>query len=104
MGQTLSNIGTARSQADQARYGLQQQVAAQPQALDQQRLDLAYQDFLRQRDYPLEMLQQYNSLLRGVPVTPSSTTTTYAPTPSAVSQIAGAGLGAAGLYNMYRGG
>ncbi len=97
MGQTLSNIGSARSQADQARFGLQQQTAAQRQALQQQYLDTAYQDFLRQRDYPLEMLQQYSSLLRGVPVTPSSTTTAYAPAPSVASQLLGAGVGALGL-------
>lgn len=97
MGQTLSNIGSARSQADQARFGLQQQTAAQQQALDQQKLDMAYQDFLRRRDYPLEMLQQYSSLLRGVPVTPSSTTTSYAPAPSVASQLLGAGVGALGL-------
>jgi hypothetical protein len=65
---------------------------------------MAYQDFLRQRDYPLEMLQQYSSLLRGVPVAPSSTTSTYAPTPGIGQQLLGAGLGAAGVYNMLRGG
>lgn len=104
LGQTMTNVGQAQQNADLARLGLQQQTAALPQALDQQRLDLAYQDFLRQRDYPLEMLQQYSGLLRGTPVTPASTTTTYAPTPSVASQIAGAGLGVAGLSNMYRGG
>jgi hypothetical protein len=104
MGQTLTNIGQAQQNADLARLGAQQQAAAMPQEMQQRQLDLAYQDFLRQRDYPLEMLQQYSSLLRGVPVTPSSTSTTYAPSPSTFSQIAGAGLGAAGLYNMYRGG
>jgi hypothetical protein len=104
MGQTLTNIGSARSQADQARFGLQTQTAAQQQALQQQYLDMAYQDFLRQRDYPLEMLQQYSSLLRGVPVAPSSTTSTYAPTPGIGQQLLGAGLGAAGVYNMLRGG
>jgi hypothetical protein len=103
MGQTLTNIGSAQSQADQARFGLQQSTAAQQQALDQQRMDMQYQDFLRQRDYPLEMLQQYNSLLRGVPVAPSSTTTTYAPSPGVGQQLVGAGLGAASLYKTFAG-
>lgn len=100
MGQTLSNIGSAQSQADQARFGLQTQTAAQQQALQQQYLDTAYQDFLRQRDYPLEMLQQYGSLLRGVPVAPSTTSTTYAPTPSVASQLLSTGLGGLSMYNM----
>jgi hypothetical protein len=103
MGQTLTNIGSARSQADQARLGLQSQTAAQQQGLNQQFLDTAYQDFLRQRDFPLEMLQQYSSLLRGVPVAPSSTQTTYAPAPSMASQLMGAGLGGLSLANMFGG-
>lgn len=99
MGQTLANIGSAQSQADQARFGLQQGTAAQQQALDQQRLDQQYQDFLRQRDYPMEQMQQYSSLLRGVPVTPNTTATTYAPNASIGSQLLGGGLAAAGIYN-----
>lgn len=103
MGQTLSNIGTAASQADQARYGLQTQTAAQQQALNQQRMDMAYQDFLRQQGYPMEQLQQYSSLLRGVPVAVNSTSTAYAPNASLGSQLMGGGLAAAGLYNTFRG-
>lgn len=104
LGQTLTNIGSARSQADLARFGQQTQTAAQQQALRQQYLDTAYQDFLRQRDYPLEMLQQYSSLLRGVPVTPSTTSTTYAPTPGIGQQLLGTGLGAASIYKAFAGG
>lgn len=103
MAQTLGNLGQYQQQADLSRIGLQQSTAAQEQALQQQSLDLAYQDFLRQRDYPMEQLQQYSSLLRGVPVTPSSTTTTYAPAPSLGAQLAGAGLGALGLYQNLKG-
>jgi hypothetical protein len=98
-GQTLANIGSAQSQADQARFGLQTSTAAQQQALNQQYLDTDYQEFLRQRDYPMEQLQQYSSLLRGVPVTPNSTATTYAPNASIGSQLLGGGLAAAGIYN-----
>ena len=103
MGQTLSNIGSAQQQADQARFGLQQGTAAQQQALNQQMLDTHYQDFLRQRDYPMEQLQQYSSLLRGVPVSPSSTTTSYAPQPGLGQQLMGAGLGALGMYKTLSG-
>jgi hypothetical protein len=99
MGQTLANIGSAQSQADQARLGMQQGTAAQQQAMNQQYLDTAYQDFLRQRDYPMEQMQQYSSLLRGVPVTPNTTSTTYAPNASLGSQLVSGGLGAAALYN-----
>jgi hypothetical protein len=99
-GQTLTNIGSAQQQADQARLGMQQSTAAQQQALNQQYLDTAYQDFLRQRDYPMEQMQQYSSLLRGVPVTPNSTTSTYAPSPSIGSQLISGGIGGLSMYNM----
>ena len=99
MGQTLANIGSAQSQSDQARYAQQTSTAAQQQVLNQQRLDQQYQDFLRQRDYPMEQMQQYSSLLRGVPVGLNSTSTTYAPNASLGSQLVSGGLGAAALYN-----
>jgi hypothetical protein len=100
--QTLANIGTANAQADQARYGLQTSTAAQQQALEQQRLDMAYQDFLRQQNYSMDQLQQYSSLLRGVPMSSSSTSSTYAPNASLASQLVGGGLSAASLYNTFR--
>ena len=103
MGQTLTNIGSARSQADLARFGQQTQTAAQQQALQQQYLDMAYQDFMRQRDFPMEQLQQYSSLLRGVPVTPNSTTSTYAQQPGIGQQLLGTGLGAASIYKTFAG-
>jgi hypothetical protein len=103
MAQTLANIGQMQGQTDLARLGQQQSTAAQQQALNQQYLDRAYQDFLAQRDYPMEQLQQYSSLLRGVPVTPGSTATTYAPTPGLGSQIMGAGLTALGAYKSLAG-
>lgn len=103
MAQLIGQLGTAEQQATMARLGMQQQTAAQEQALQQQYLDTAYQDFLRQRDYPLEMLQQYSSLLRGVPIQPNTTTTTYAPTPGIGQQLLGAGLGAASIYKTFAG-
>lgn len=101
--QLLGTLGQYQQQGDLARYGMQQQTAAQQQALNQQRLDQQYQDFLRQRDYPLEMLQQYSSLLRGVPVQLSSTSTTYAPQPGIAQQLLGTGLGAASIYKTFAG-
>jgi len=103
MGQTLTNIGSAQQQADQSRLGMQQTTAAQQQALQQQGLDMAYQDFLRQQGYPAEQLQQYSGLLRGVPVEVNKTSSMYAQQPGVAQQLLGAGLGAAGLYNTFKG-
>ena len=98
MAQTLANIGQGRFQSDQALRDKQLQTATLDQALQQQGLDQQYQDYLRQQGYPLEMLQQYSSLLRGVPVTPSTQTTSTQPTPSLANQILGVGLGGLGAY------
>lgn len=102
--QTLGNLGQMEAQTEQARLAQQTEAAAQRQALDQQRLDLAYSDFLRQRDYPMEQLNYLNSIIRGLPVNLSSTQTAYATPPSLASQVGGLGLGALGLYNMQRSG
>ena len=96
-GATLGQLGTQRQAADLARLQAQQQVGAQQQALEQQRLDTAYADFLRQRDYPMEQLGYYSNLLRGLPMQLASTQTTYAAPPSTFQQVAGAG---AGLYGL----
>ena len=46
---------------------------------EQAGLDLAYQDFVRQQAFPQERLGLFSSVLRGIPVTPSQTQTTYQP-------------------------
>ena len=102
--QTLGNLGQMQAQTDQSRLGQQAETAAQRQALAQQRLDLTYSDFLRQRDYEMEQLNYLNSIIRGLPVNLSSTQTAYATPPSLASQVGGLGLGALGLYNMQRSG
>ena len=103
MAQTLGNLGQYQQQADISRMGYQGQAAAQEQAMRQQYMDTAYQDFLRQRDYQNEQLQQYSSLLRGVPVQQQSAVTTYAPTPGIGQQLLGTGLGAASIYKTFGG-
>lgn len=66
-----------------------EQIGAQRQALAQQSADLAYQDFLAQRDYPFTQLQKLSSV-GGTPSGTGSTTVQSAPGPSTAGQIAGA--------------
>lgn len=98
MGQTLANIGSAQQQADVQRLGVQQGTAAQEQALEQQKRDIDYADFLRETENPYTQLQRYMGLLSGVPQATTSTSTTSGPAPSLASQIMGTGLGALGAY------
>lgn len=101
--QTLGNLGQLQQNSDLSILNAQNQIGNQQQQLNQQYLDQAYADFLRQRDYPIEMLQYYNAILRGLPITPNSVTTSYAPPPSMASQVLGTGLGALGLANSLGG-
>ena len=62
---------------------------------------MAYQDFLRQRDYPKEQMGWYSGILRGLPQQMGSSELTYSRDPSLAQQITGfgmAGLGALGNY------
>jgi len=100
--QTLGDLGTAQQQSDLQRLQAQLGIGAQQQTLDQQRMDTAYGDFLRQRDYPMEMLGYYSNLLQGLPMQMGSTQTSYAQPPSLAAQVAGTGLGALGMYQLAR--
>ncbi len=92
LGQTLGNLGQYQQNADVQRLGFQQDTADRYQALEQQRLDQYYADFLRQRDYPQETLGFYSNIIRGLPANTSSSQITYAPPTSPLSYLA-SGLG-----------
>lgn len=76
-------------------------VGAKKQQRTQAGLDMAYKDFTNQRDYPAQQLAMYSQLLGGVPVTPTSTTTTTEPAPDFLSQLAGLAVGGAGIWDMF---
>lgn len=97
-GQTLGQLGTAEQAANLQRLQAQAATGAEQRALQQQRLDQSYADFLRQRDYPMEQLGYFSNILRGLPVQLGSTQTTYAQPPSLAGQLTGAGLLGLGLY------
>lgn len=101
-GSTLGQLGATQQQSDLARLQAQAAAAGQTRSMDQQRMDMQYADFLRQRDFPMEQLGQFSSLLRGMPMQMGSTQTTYAPPPSMLSQVGGAGLAGLGMYNMFQ--
>lgn len=98
----LGALGSAEQAANLQRLQAQQGVSAQEQALLQSQMDMAYQDFLRQRDYPQEMLGFYSQILRGLPIQLASTQQSYQAPPSIGSQIAGLGLAGLGLSQLSR--
>lgn len=88
------------SQQDQEMYiqrlNMMKDSGAMQQALTQQQLDTAYNDFVNQRDYERNNLMFLNALMHGVPVTANSSVTSTQPS-NTLAQIAGTGLGIAGL-------
>lgn len=105
MGQLLGGLGTAQQTANLSRLAAQGNVAAQQQLMNQQMMDLAYQDYLARRGgYEKEQLGFLSGILRGIP---GSTTTQMGPTPSIASQLiglGGLGYGLSRLPGMAKGG
>jgi hypothetical protein len=101
-GRTLADIGGQQLQAQQGIIGLQSQAGAQQQALEQQRINQAIQNYALQQQYPQLQLSTMSSLLRGLPLQ-QATTQQYQAAPSAISQIGGLGATGVGLYGLGKG-
>jgi hypothetical protein len=94
----------ALAEAEQAMLGRDvaglEAIGAQQRGMGQQSLDLAYQDFQQQRDYPRSQVDWMSNIVRGLPSSTQTTTSQTGPAdiygPSPLSQIAS-------LYSTYRG-
>lgn len=76
---------------------LQNAYGGQQQALRQQGLDTAYQDFLNEQNYPYKQLGFMSDMIRGLPLGQQSTQSMYQAPGSLAGQIGGLGVGALGL-------
>ena len=99
-GNALGQMGERQLQAQQGIIGLQSQAGAQQQALEQQRVNQAIQNYALQQQNPMLQLSTMSSLLRGLPLQ-QATTQQYQAAPSAVSQIGGLGTAALGAYKLF---
>jgi hypothetical protein len=96
---TLGQLGQTQYAQNMGINQAQQQVGAIQQAQAQQGLDTAYQDFLKQKNYPYQQLAFMSDMTRGLPLSQSSQAMYSAP-PNAVSQLGGLGMSALGIYGM----
>ena len=96
--QGLMQAGQGIQQDAISRMSLLSDIGRQQRALEQASLDMGYQDFLRQRDFTQQQLGMFGSLLRGVPVQPQQTISTYQQQPGLFQTALGAGLSGLGLY------
>jgi hypothetical protein len=82
-------------------------VCAKERAMQQANLNLAYQDFTAQRDYPKEQIKFLSDVLGGVQL-PQTTVTQSTTTPalpggaSALEKAIAGGAGVGELIDMYR--
>jgi hypothetical protein len=105
LGQGLQAASTL-GQLGQTRFGQQMGISdaiakagAVQQAQGQQGLDLAYQDFVQQKQYPYQQLAFQSDMLRGLPLSQAAQQQYTAP-PSMMSQLGGLGTTALGIYGM----
>ena len=116
--QQMAEAQRARELAAGRQYAALGETAAQQQAREigglaatgealrgqqQAALDIAKTQFMEEQQFPQSQLQQYSSIIRGFPLTPSQlqTTQTVTPQPSLTQQLLGAGIGAAGLAGAF---
>ena len=101
--QQLATIGGQQQQAEIQRLRELQRAGTLEQGEAQRLMDLRYQDFLRQQDYPTQQLGQYSALIRGLqPISPTSTMSYQTPV-SPFQQLLGLGIAGLGAYGAMRG-
>lgn len=95
-GQQFGQLGALRQGLTlQQAEALQKQGGAQ-QEQQQRELDLAYQDFLNQREFGKQQINFMSSILRGIPVQPSRVESRY-DNPNPLAQFGGLGIAGLGL-------
>jgi hypothetical protein len=93
----LGNLGQAEFGQQKDIVGLQSQLGGQQQALRQQGLTQAYQDFLNEQNYPYKQLGFMSDMIRGLPLGQQTTRQVYEPPGSMLGQVAGLGVGLGGM-------
>jgi hypothetical protein len=93
---TMGTLGNNQYNQNLGVIGLQNQLGGQQQQQVQNVLNNQYQNYLSAQNYPYQQLNFMSNLVRGLPMSQQATSVYQAP-PSALSQVAGLGLTAAGL-------
>jgi hypothetical protein len=94
----LGRLGEAQFGQTAQTLNMQDKAGKDLQGFEQRGLDVAKNNFKDQQRYPFEMLNWYNSILRGLPMSQTgSTMYQQTPSPSTLGQVANLGLGVGSL-------
>jgi hypothetical protein len=93
----LAALGEKARAGDIESAQLLEKISKDRQAREQAGLDIGYEDFIRQRDMPREDLTFLSSILRGVPVQPSTETSKFQQY-DPIKDLLGTGIAGLGLY------
>ena len=98
-GQQMAGMAPIQSGVQFKELGALAGIGEQQRQQQQKALDLGFQQFREEQTYPEASLQQYQSIIRGFPLQPTTTQTQQSilPTPSLGQQLIGMGTGALGL-------
>lgn len=101
-GAQLGSLGQERFAQQRGALEVQSTLGGQQQQQEQARLSQQYQDFLNQQNYPYRQLGFMSDMLRGLPLSQQQSMVYQAP-PNPLSQVAGLGLSAYGLGQLFQG-
>jgi hypothetical protein len=94
----LGQLGQTQYGQETGIIGLQNQLGTQQQQQAQRPLDMAYQDFINQQNYPYKQLGFMSDMIRGLPLGQQSTSSVYQGSgPGMVQTLAGLGGAAYGF-------
>jgi hypothetical protein len=96
----LGNLGYTDFQQDLGAINAQNAIGAQMQQQEQNVLNLKYQDFLNEQQYPWQQLANANAVIRGYPMGGNTNTVTSQGQPSFAQTAFGLGTGILGLSKM----
>jgi hypothetical protein len=101
MAAQIAALGGQGRTADIEAAQLMEAIGLRQQGDVQKGLDLAYQDFINQRDYEKNQLADYVNIVYGNPLGGGDFGATTSPGPNPYAQALGGGISALGLSRAY---
>lgn len=105
-GQQMGALGQAQQQLGLSGAAALDTIGQEQQTQNQKNLDVGYQDFLNQTNYPKQNIDWMNSVIRGLPMSSTQNTTSTGPSnvyqPSPLAQLGSFGTGVAGLNELLK--